>query len=52
MKTPPNQPPYKITPIEMAMQHNVYTVHFDYAFLVFDFWALRLYFLARYFVGR
>ena len=32
------------------MQHNVYTVHFDYAFLVFDFWALRLYFLARYVV--
>ena len=32
------------------MQHNVYVVHFDCAFLVFDFWALRLYFLARYFV--
>lgn len=32
------------------MQHNVYTVPLDYAFLSFDFWALRLYFLARYFV--
>ena len=31
------------------MQHNVYAVHFDCAFLVFDFWALRLYFLARLF---
>ena len=25
---------------------------FVYSFLVFDFWALRLYFLARYFVDR
>ena len=25
---------------------------FVYPFLVFDFWALRLYFFARYFVGR
>ena len=31
------------------MQHNVYTVHFDYAFLVFDFWALRLYFFGAIF---